>query len=100
MKNLTVIGITLCIVASLFYVAYLLGCLIGAIHPLAPYVILLPYQIYLAAQNRDNVAHIVGSIIGLLIIYAVPQAYACFMVGSMCVFPPLLYVMRRNKQEA
>ncbi len=100
MKNLSVLGITLCIVAALFYVAYLIGCVVGAVHPLAPYGVLLPYQIYLASKNRDNVAHIAGSIFGLLIIYMVPQSYACFMVGSMCVFQPLHYVMRRNKKQA
>lgn len=100
MKNLSVLAITLFIIGALFYTAYLLGCLVGSIHPLAPYVILLPYQVYLAAQNRDNVSHVAGSVIGLLIIYAVPPAYAGFMVGCMFVFYPLSHVMRKRKQQA
>ena len=99
MKSQTALLITAIIIIGLFYVAYCVGNTISSIHYFAPYALLLGWQVYLASQNRENVSHIVGSIIGLLIIACVPYEYASFMSGCMFVFPPLVYIKRMAKQQ-
>lgn len=99
MRNQIALLITAIIIIGLFYVAYCVGNTISSIHYFAPYALLLGWQVYLASQNRENVSHIVGSIIGLLIIACVPYEYASFMCGCMFVFPPLVYIKRMAKQQ-